>query len=84
MAASSRASAAALATLPGIGRSTAAAIAAFCFGERAAILDGNVKRVLTRALGFADDLARGGARAAPVGAPRRCCRRARSMPTRRG
>ena len=49
--------AALLATLPGIGRSTAAAIAAFCFGERAAILDGNVKRVLTRALGFADDLA---------------------------
>jgi A/G-specific adenine glycosylase len=51
------ASSAALATLPGIGRSTAAAIAAFCFGERCAILDGNVKRVLTRALGFADDLA---------------------------
>jgi A/G-specific adenine glycosylase len=50
-------SAAALAELPGIGRSTAAAIAAFCFGERAAILDGNVKRVLTRALGFGDDLA---------------------------
>jgi A/G-specific adenine glycosylase len=45
-----------LATLPGIGRSTAAAIAAFCFGERAAILDGNVKRVLTRALGYAEDL----------------------------
>jgi A/G-specific adenine glycosylase len=50
-------SAAALAELPGIGRSTAAAIAAFCFGERAAILDGNVKRVLTRALGFEGDLA---------------------------
>jgi A/G-specific adenine glycosylase len=50
-------SAAALAELPGIGRSTAAAIAAFCFGERAAILDGNVKRVLTRALGFDGDLA---------------------------
>jgi A/G-specific adenine glycosylase len=49
-------SAAALAQLPGIGRSTAAAIAAFCFGERAAILDGNVKRVLTRALGFEGDL----------------------------
>ncbi|MBN8556372.1 MAG: A/G-specific adenine glycosylase, partial [Burkholderiales bacterium] len=49
--------AAELATLPGIGRSTAAAIAAFCFGERAAILDGNVRRVLTRALGFGDDLA---------------------------
>ena len=46
-----------LAELPGIGRSTAAAIAAFCFGERAAILDGNVKRVLTRALGFGEDLA---------------------------
>ncbi len=46
-----------LATLPGIGRSTAAAIAAFCFGERVAILDGNVKRVLTRVLGFGDDLA---------------------------
>ncbi len=51
------ASSAALADLPGIGRSTAAAIAAFCFGERCAILDGNVKRVLTRALGFGDDLA---------------------------
>ncbi|HLX30933.1 MAG TPA: A/G-specific adenine glycosylase [Casimicrobiaceae bacterium] len=37
-----------LATLPGIGRSTAAAIAAFSGGERAAILDGNVKRVLAR------------------------------------
>lgn len=49
--------AAELETLPGIGRSTAAAIAAFCFDERAAILDGNVKRVLTRALGFGDDLA---------------------------
>ncbi|MGA0610434.1 A/G-specific adenine glycosylase [Caldimonas sp. KR1-144] len=50
-------SASALETLPGIGRSTAAAIASFCFGERAAILDGNVKRVLTRALGFDADLA---------------------------
>jgi len=47
----------ALLALPGIGRSTAAAVAAFCFGERAAILDGNVKRVLTRVLGFGDDLA---------------------------
>ena len=43
--------AAEIATLPGIGRSTAAAIAAFAFGERAAILDGNVKRVLTRIFG---------------------------------
>ncbi|HEY2189625.1 MAG TPA: NUDIX domain-containing protein, partial [Caldimonas sp.] len=46
-----------LAQLPGIGRSTAAAIAAFSFGERAAILDGNVKRVLARVLAFDRDLA---------------------------
>ncbi len=45
------ASAAALEALPGIGRSTAAAIAAFAWGERAAILDGNVKRVLCRHFG---------------------------------
>jgi A/G-specific adenine glycosylase len=50
-------SAQALQTLPGIGRSTAAAIASFCFGERVAILDGNVKRVLTRVLGWRGDLA---------------------------
>lgn len=50
-------SSAALAELPGIGRSTAAAIAAFCFGERVAILDGNVKRVLGRVLAFDGDLA---------------------------
>jgi A/G-specific adenine glycosylase len=49
-----------LAELPGIGRSTAAAIAAFCFGERVAILDGNVKRVLTRAFAFEGDLAEAG------------------------
>ncbi|WP_225781792.1 A/G-specific adenine glycosylase [Xenophilus sp. Marseille-Q4582] len=47
-----------LVTLPGIGRSTAAAIAAFCFGERVAILDGNVKRVLSRVLAFDEDLSR--------------------------
>lgn len=41
--------AATIAALPGVGRSTAAAVAVFAFGERAAILDGNVKRVLTRA-----------------------------------
>lgn len=34
--------------LPGIGRSTAAAILALAHGERHAILDGNVKRVLAR------------------------------------
>ncbi len=41
-----------LAELPGIGRSTAAAIAALAFGQRAAILDGNVKRVLCRVFGI--------------------------------
>lgn len=38
--------------LPGIGRSTAAAIAVFAFGQREAILDGNVKRILTRYFGI--------------------------------
>ncbi len=38
--------------LPGIGRSTAAAICALAFGERRAILDGNVKRVLARYCGI--------------------------------
>jgi A/G-specific adenine glycosylase len=42
------ANAATLATLPGIGRSTAAAIRALSAGERCAILDGNVRRVLAR------------------------------------
>jgi len=37
-----------LETLPGIGRSTAGAIIAICHGTYAAILDGNVKRVLAR------------------------------------
>ncbi len=43
----------AIATLPGVGRSTAAAIAAFAFGARGAILDGNVKRLLARHRGIA-------------------------------
>lgn len=41
-----------LADLPGIGRSTAAAIAAFAHGARAAIMDGNVKRVFCRVFGI--------------------------------
>ena len=48
-----------LQTLPGIGPSTAAAVASFCFAERVAILDGNVKRVLTRVLAFSGDLSEG-------------------------
>ena len=41
-----------LAELPGIGRSTAAAISAFSSGTRAAIMDGNVKRVFARVFGI--------------------------------
>jgi A/G-specific adenine glycosylase len=48
--------AAQIAALPGVGRSTAAAIAAFAYGERAAILDGNVKRVLSRCFARKGDL----------------------------
>ena len=47
-----------LETLPGIGRSTAAAIAVFAFGRREAILDGNVKRLLSRHAGIDGDLNR--------------------------
>jgi A/G-specific adenine glycosylase len=43
----------AVCALPGIGRSTAAAICVFAFGTREAILDGNVKRVLARHEGIA-------------------------------
>jgi A/G-specific adenine glycosylase len=39
--------------LPGVGRSTAAAICVFAFGDRRAILDGNVKRLLARCFGIA-------------------------------
>lgn len=42
----------AISTLPGIGRSTAAAIAAFAFSQHRAILDGNVRRVLARCFGI--------------------------------
>lgn len=38
--------------LPGIGRSTAAAIAVFAYSKREAILDGNVKRIFTRHFGI--------------------------------
>ncbi|MBV2180395.1 MAG: A/G-specific adenine glycosylase [Castellaniella sp.] len=48
-------SAVALAELPGIGRSTAAAIAAFAHEERTPILDGNVRRVLARYLALEGD-----------------------------
>ena len=44
--------------LPGVGPSTAAAIAAFCFGQRTAIFDANVQRVLARYWGYTPDLAK--------------------------
>ena len=43
---------AAVAELPGIGRSTAGAIMALAYGARCPILDGNVKRVLARVRGI--------------------------------
>jgi A/G-specific adenine glycosylase len=50
------ATAAQIAELPGVGRSTAAAIAALAFGERAAILDANARRVLARRFGTEENL----------------------------
>lgn len=49
-------SASELEKLPGIGRSTAAAIAAFCYQEKTPILDGNVKRVLSRVFGITEPI----------------------------
>lgn len=40
-----------LRALPGVGDYTAAAVAAFAFGQRHAVLDTNVRRVLARAVG---------------------------------
>jgi A/G-specific adenine glycosylase len=42
--------------LPGIGPYTAAAIASIAFGEPAAVLDSNVKRVLARVFDFREDV----------------------------
>ena len=47
-----------LETLPGIGPYTAAAIASIAFDKDAAVLDGNVARVLCRACGVRDALTR--------------------------
>jgi A/G-specific adenine glycosylase len=43
-----------LRSLPGVGDYTAAAVAAFAFGRRHAVLDTNVRRVLTRVLAGAE------------------------------
>lgn len=46
-----------LATLPGIGPSTAAAISSICYLRRVSIFDGNVKRVVARLANFDGDTA---------------------------
>ena len=56
--------AAELEELPGVGRSTAAAIASFCFDEPRAVLDGNVVRVLSRVLDFHEAVDTGAAKKA--------------------
>jgi A/G-specific adenine glycosylase len=53
----------ALEALPGIGRSTAAAIRAIAYGAHAAILDANVKRVLARHDAIAGDPGKAGTQA---------------------
>lgn len=42
--------------LPGVGDYTAAAIASFAFGERVAVVDGNVQRVLSRVFGITENV----------------------------
>jgi A/G-specific adenine glycosylase len=46
-----------LRTLSGVGEYTAGAIASIAFGKRAALVDGNVARVLSRLFGIEDDMA---------------------------
>jgi A/G-specific adenine glycosylase len=46
----------ALMKLPGIGPYTSAAIASFAFGQREAVVDGNVMRVITRLYGITEDI----------------------------
>ncbi len=53
-----------LEALPGIGRSTAGAIASIAFGRDEPVLDGNVRRVVSRLLGIGGDLARSASRRA--------------------
>jgi A/G-specific adenine glycosylase len=44
-----------LRTLPGIGEYTAAAVASIAFGERVAVVDGNVERVILRLMGLPEE-----------------------------
>ena len=45
--------------LPGVGRYTAGAVASFACGEAAAIVDGNISRVLARLFDYHDEIDRG-------------------------
>ena len=45
--------------LKGVGKYTAAAIASFCYGEPTPVLDGNVKRVLSRLYEIEENIQRG-------------------------
>ena len=56
--------AAALRKLPGIGAYTSAAVASIAFGEPAAVVDGNVERVVQRLAGWGSDTGEGQARLA--------------------
>ena len=64
-----------LRALPGIGDYTAAAVASFAFGQRHAVLDTNVRRVLGRLVGGEALPRAGGDRPRAERARRRCCRR---------
>jgi A/G-specific adenine glycosylase len=57
----------ALRKLPGIGRYTAGAIASIAFGRRAAVVDGNVVRVLARLKDLEDDVSLSGTKKAVWG-----------------
>ena len=59
--------------LPGVGDYTAAAIAAFAYGQRHVVLDTNVRRVLARAVAGVEFPAALGHQGRARRSPRRCC-----------
>ncbi len=67
-----------LRTLPGVGRYSAAAVASIAFGRRAAVVDGNVARVVARLADLKQDVRRGAGQEAvweiaeTLMPPRRC------------
>ena len=73
--------AAELRKLPGIGEYTSSAIASIAFGERVAVVDGNVERVLLRV--FPEDRKAGDARCPGQMASRSRCQPGRSRAPRR-